>query len=431
MTPGLAQAASRRSTSLLLVSAVMALCATCNYGEVVVVEPAATGHGPLTLSFQVDGEDSAVARELGWTASIPGASITITAGGGDPAVGPPVAVLQTDSAGRVSVPDLADGNFFVGVRRLLTAAEASRLAPTEDVVGFMAQTVVSRGSSAILVPASRRHSLVISEWSFFGEPIPGVGGYNFGGYIELANNSDTTVYLDGLVIGQGYAQAADYPLYPCASTGSFSNDPDGVWADSFDSLPGTGHTYPLAPGAVTVIATDAIDHSNVSPEGLDLSHADFESIGTADVDNPDVPNTVTIGFYSWFLNHGLLFYNVLAQVVFIALPLDTAALPRQWTSVTPRQYGRVPRAKILDVVSLLTSWNGFTEPLCAGLVHRNFDRYRARLMTSHVGTEGDAGRWSVHRRVAYIRADGRKILQHTRTSAADFFLGLRTPFQLP
>jgi hypothetical protein len=33
--------------------------------------------------------------------------------------------------------------------------------------------------------------------------------------------------------------------------------------------------------------------------------------------------------------------------------------------------------------------------------------------------------------VAYIRADGRKILQDTRSTEADFLVGLRTPFQLP
>ena len=38
-----------------------------------------------------------------------------------------------------------------------------------------------------------------------------------------------------------------------------------TWTHWFDSLPGNGHTYPLAPGAVAVIATDAIDHSGIAP----------------------------------------------------------------------------------------------------------------------------------------------------------------------
>ncbi len=185
------------------------LWAGCKYGEVVVVQPAAKGSGALTLTIQPDGEDAAVAQQLGWGTAIPGADVTIAPGDGDTAVGPVIATLVSDSAGKVSVPDLPDGKYFVAVHRLLTDAEMARLTLGEDAIGFMTQAVVDRGSVMLPVPASHRRSIVISEWSFFGEGIPGVGGYNWGGYLELANNSDTTVYLDGLVIGSGYAQAED------------------------------------------------------------------------------------------------------------------------------------------------------------------------------------------------------------------------------
>jgi hypothetical protein len=421
---------------LALVAALLA-CATCNYGEVTVVQPAAAGHGPLTLSIQVDPEDSAIARELGWSGGIPGADVTITAGGGDTAVGPPIATLVTDSAGKVSVPDLPDGKYFVAVRRLLTAAETVRLPPGEDVVGFMTQTVVDRGRTIVSVPASHRRSIVISEWSFFGEGIPGVGGYDYGGYLELENNSDTTVYLDGLVIGSAYTQATEIaPPQTCAAKEIYTDDPDGIWTWQLDTLPGTGHTYPLAPGAVSVIATDAIDHRGASPvEGLDLSHADFESIGTADPDNPAVPNTVSF-LYPWEFKHGLYLNDILYEVAFVALPVDTTALPKA-VSGFGSELMRVPRANILDVMSIVFprdtvysfQYGGGT--WCAHLVHPEFERRPAPLLETHIGTEPDLGRWSVQRKVAYTRANGRKILQHTRTTDADFFLGLRTPFQLP
>jgi len=408
-------------------------CWTCNYGEVRVVEPAAKGQGTLTLGIQPDPEDAAVARELGWGAAIPGAEVTVSPGNADTATGPPIAVLQTDSAGAANVPDLPDGQYLVEVRRLLTAAEAARLTAGEDVIGFFAKTVVKRGRVTIPTPASRRHSLVISEWAFFSEQVPGVGSYDFGGYLELANNSDTTVYLDGLVIGEAYSQSSELRSpHTCRESESFSNDPNGVWARLFDSLPGTGHDYPLAPGATAVIATDGIDHSVMSPEGLDLSHADFEFVGTSDADNPTVPNTVSIGFELPFFGHGLYLNKLLEEIVFVALPVDVAALPRQISEPNDRTYGRIPRANILDVIVLQSTYivTSSTTPLCPHLIHNNFDRYRAVLMVSSVGTE-TPGRYSVQRKVAYTRADGRKILQHTRTSNADFFLGLRTPFQLP
>jgi hypothetical protein len=215
----------------------------------------------------------------------------------------------------------------------------------------------------------------------------------------------------------------------------FSNDPGGIWAWQFDTLPGTGHTYPLAPGAVSVIVTDAIDHRSASPvEGLDLSHADFESVGTADVDNPAVPNTVSF-LRPWEFDHGLYLNDILYEVAFVALPVDTTALPKGTGGTV--ELMRVPRANILDVMSIVFprdtvysyQYGGGT--WCAHLVHSNFERRQAPRLESHIGAEWDAGRWSVQRRVAITRSDGRKILQHTRTTDADFFLGLRTPFQLP
>jgi hypothetical protein len=415
-----------RLAAVALAGAAAVVTATCNYGEVTVIQPAAKPTSALTLTIQPDGEDAAVAQELGWSAGIPGAEVTVSPANVDTAVGLPVATLETDSAGRISVPDLADTTYLVEVRRLLTPAEAARLASTEDAVGFMARAVVRPGDVALAVPASHRNSMVISEYSYNPEAIPNVGGYEFGGYLELANNSDTTVYLDGLVVGQGFAPIQDYPSNPCASWEYLSNDPDGIWANRFDSLPGTGHTYPLAAGAVVVIATDAIDHRTISPDGLDLSHADFEGIGTADVDNPQVPNTVTIGPRSWWGDHGIYYYGVLSDVVFVALPVDTAMLPRQFAP-SGAPYARIPRAKILDAAALLANWNGFTYPFCPHMVHSNFDRYPARLIVFELR----GGPYSIQRKTAYTRADGRKILQDTRNSNADFFLGLRTPFQLP
>ena len=399
------------------------LCFSCNYGEVVVVTPAAAGHGPLTISIQADPEDSTAARELGWSRGIPGAEVTVSPADADTAAAPPVAVLRTDSAGAARVPDLPDGHYLVEVRRLLASAEAAQLAPTEDVIGFMANTVVERGSDTVLTPASHRRSIVISEWAFNTGSGPGISMYYFGGYLELANNSDTTVYLDGLVIGEAYSVAWEYKPGGCAGSEGATNDPDGVWTQHFDSLPGTGHTYPLAPGATAVIATDAVDHTAIIPGGLDLSHANFEFPGTADADNPSVPNAVDIGLVPYRFDHGLFLNNLLEEVTFVALPVDVAALP-----MTPgREYVRVPRERILDVIALLSVFD-FNAPLCPHLVHRNFDRYRSRLM----GMPNSIGfLHSIERKVAYTRADGRKILQHTRTSNADFYFGPRTPGWLP
>jgi hypothetical protein len=122
---------------------------------------------------------------------------------------------------------------------------------------------------------------------------------------------------------------------------------------------------------------------------------------------------------------------MLDGVTFVALPVDVATLPRQRTPVAGNEYARIPRARVLDVISMVSRYP-FTAPLCRQLVHRNFDRYRARLMRGGITANDNYGiEVSIHRKVVHTRADGRKILQHTRTSNADLFRGQRTPGQLP
>jgi hypothetical protein len=295
----------------------------------------------------------------------------------------------------------------------------------------------------LTVPGSHRRSVVISEASNFPlwDPVTFSGGnYTLGGYLELANNSDTTVYLDGLVIGlMGALTETSPPTGQCAAHTAFRNDPDGIWVSYMDSLPGTGHDYPLAPGAVALIATDAIDHRAVMPlEGLDLSHANFESVGTGDADNPGVPNTVHLPIRTngvWVPDHGMIFSYGLASAIVVALPVDTGSLPKvqEW-AVERGWVQRIPRDHILDVLwafwpDLVTVYNN----LCPIQVSSAFDRQPAPLWWTHLpdGTWHLLGTYSIQRKVAYTRADGRKILQDTRSTEADFYVALRTPFALP
>jgi len=419
----------------------------CTHGEITVVEPGAAPPG-AALSLTILPGESQAAAELGWTAGIPGAEVILAPSvkpradvAGDTATGPAIDTLVTDSAGHVSVPDLPAGWYYVEVHRWLTDAERARLAPGDDLIGFMTQEVVERGSDTVYVPGSHRQSLLISEASFYSEYIPGACCYDYGGYLELVNNADTTVYLDGLVVGIFTINQEVTGGGHCAADESFDNDPDGVWVQYMDSLPGTGHDYPLAPGAVAVIATDAIDHRSLSPQdGLDLSHANFESVGTSDPDNPSVPNTVSIGtngeYGNGFTGHGTQFDLGTGAGIVVALPVDTTSLPKgKLSPLSDYTLQRIPRSRILDVflVDAVTDYfiaSGFS--YCVHQVNSYFDRTWPPwdLYTPPEGWR-QRGQYSVQRKVAYTRADGRKLLQDTRSTEADFFIGLRTPFQLP
>jgi len=419
----------------------------CIHGETTVVEPGAQGPSS-TLSLTILPGETQAAAELGWQVGIPGAQVIIAPsaepkgwGAGDTAVGPPIDTVMTDSAGHVSIPNLAPGWYYVEVRRWLSDSERARLAPGADLIGFMTQKTVERGRDTVYVPESHRRSIVISEVSNFPQWLGGNSSdsYSLGGYVELTNNADTTVYLDGLIIGLMWPTWSLSNAPGSCSAPAYTDDPDGVWVPYMDSLPGTGHDYPLAPGAMALIATGAIDHRPLSQLwGLDLSHANFECIGSADADNPSVPNCVGLpigGNGTWAAPHGMIFSLSLASAVVVALPVDTASLPKVQESPLENNWiERIPRDHILDV--LWAFWSHIITPvneLCPTQVNSAFDFQPAPLWWSELpdGDWHDLGAYSIQRKVALTRPDGRKLLQDTRSTEADFFVGLRTPFTLP
>jgi hypothetical protein len=278
--------------------------------------------------------------------------------------------------------------------------------------------------AAIEVVASRRRSLIVSEWSCQNERMPSGGWYwRFGGFLELYNNTDTTIYLDGKLLAVGFGRAWDYSLEPCAELEPWRLDPDGLWVFFIDQFPGAGAEYPLSPGATAVIATDAIDHRQYAPEALDLSDADFEFFGGGDVDNPQVPNMESVGPREIPFGHGT-FYLSLDEIVVIADPVDLAALPRDGAPGWAEMW-RLPAEKILDVATWRLA-EGYGTPPCPRMVNERFDRQEATLFEP-----GSYDLRSGQRRGLYFTPQGRAVLQHTRTSARDFVALTRSPGTLP
>ncbi len=91
----------------------------------------------------------------------------------------------------------------------------------------------------------RRGSLVFSELKLTGPSLFEVGAlYPDAMYVELYNNSDTTIHLDGKYWGSGWDHNWDQTGWPCAQTEGIRNDPQGIWAAPVFRFPGTGREYP-------------------------------------------------------------------------------------------------------------------------------------------------------------------------------------------
>ena len=397
-------------------------------GEVGFSDPPADGgdhlRPGLTVHVGVVPEAAEVARVLGWTDGVPGAEVRAHRIGTEFAWETAV----TDAEGTAHLPHLVTGRYRVAVYRPLTEEESAAVGVSALASGSIVGVAAGGSEHAAELVPNRTGSLVISE-VYAPSPLVAELRYDFHMYFEVYNNSDRTVFLDGL--GFGYVHLFDLstPTVPCLSTAPYRKDPDGVWGYFLHRFPGGGGEHPLPPGTAAVVARDAIDHSVIDPRFPDLSHADFELIGNADVDNPDVPNLPETGLAPWFDGHGLLFYD--GHTLFLSRELDIASLERRVLTEGTAEKFRVPAT---DVIDLLSPERADALPdqrygRCDGIVHGNFDQLgggfpphpsdpsylslsvqRIRLP----GPEGAAGR-----------------LQDTNVSAVDLVAAPFTPGTIP
>lgn len=384
----------------------------------------------LVVTVVVAREDSAVAAALGvLSRALPAAQVVVARAGSTGSEQEAV----TDVSGQVRFAGLLPGLYSVSISRPIRAEDVARLGDDNaDVTAFGGGglVTVSAPSTEVVmkVVAGRRGSLVFSEF-FAAMPRTSAGGwYLLGHYMEVYNNADTAIYLDGKIIARGISWLDDFPELSCAVMAKWRVDPDGIWTGFRYAFPGTGRTYRLAPGATAVIATDAIDHRPFASGLHDLSRADFEFVGSSDVDNPGVPNMINVGPYEWgrILGHGI-YLGAGAQVWVLAEAVQEESLLLDFLPVRSPEHRRIPADKLLDVVTLAptpprqaaSAWR-----LCAEMVHPRFDRGPAALVD-------EEALYGIKRRVLRTLPDGRAMLQRTRTTGRDFYAGAATPRVIP
>ena len=381
--------------------------------------------GSIAVSVDFDADDRDLAARVGVTLS----SLRVTLQSLSRVSGN--LVMPVSSDGRLRFDDLLEGRYALSVERVLTVDEIDRLSASERWSTAFAggrEVVVSPPgvtNAAISLVAPRRGSLVISE-IFPYRPGPPIF-YSFGNYLEVYNNSDSTVYLDGMVLFRTNVQLHTDIWGSCSRTAPLRTDSTGVWAKLLYAFPGAGRDFAIAPGTAKVIAMDAMNHAAASPmtAQVDLSKADFEEYGTdADIDNPFVPNLTRVRAGTQGLGRGWPLEGAISYGVALPLgstPLDsTESLTRASDGLSTVLY-RVPASHVLDVVSFAytpevlvrLAETGSVLNSCAPWLSGMFDRsvgYLVDFIEPRAITRRSLGRTS----------DGREILQRTQSSARDF-----------
>jgi hypothetical protein len=192
----------------------------------------------------------------------------------------------TDSTGQAAFGQILPDRYNISVTKRLLSQQVAHVtgSPTERVLNGQLQDVEIFGDDfqlTIYVTPVAIGELLISEIYYNGsrpDPIP---YYFHDQYTEIYNNSDSTIYLDSLIIAD-----ADYGYI----------DDDYIHSIHAYMFPGSGRNYPLAPGELVIVAQDAIDHSLANHSSINLTDADFEYYvkNQGDVDNPDAENMVQL-----------------------------------------------------------------------------------------------------------------------------------------
>jgi len=382
----------------------------------------------LTVRVAVDPEDLALTNQAG--VSTTGLTVRLAKTG---ASGEAMSAV-TDATGHARFEQLLEGLYQVTVERALTVTEVGKLMPADrdrSVLAGGAQVVLTPPApSTIVVSAviSRRGSLVISE--VYGHTaIVANMSYGWAHYYEIQNASDTTIYLDGLLLFRdppNYREAFTGGV-PCSVNEPMRSDSTAVWAHRILRFPGSGREFPLPAGAFSVIALDALNHRMATGADLpDLSKASFEEFATdADIDNAFAANMVRVTASSGLATRGSAIGSGNMIGIALGIARDTFGLQRATATNgaqnTRFSVWRIPREAILDVAGFdlptekFMSLGAYAAGLrkCLPWAPSVFERAPSLLF------DIDLNR-ALRRRSIGRSASGVEILQRTRTGARDF-----------
>lgn len=231
--------------------------------------------------------------------------------------------------------------------------------------GILSKVLLDKNASVPmpLVLAKNTGGFIIKEIYFAGSRTPDAKTYYSDQFHEIYNNSNDTLYADGLCIGF-LEQTPTAPNVWVNADGSIMSALPTTFQQWI--IPGTGKEHPVLPGKSIVIAQDGIDHKT-DPNGnslspVNLAKAEWESYCAAagkDTDSPGVPNmtlmyTTSISMVDWL--HSVFGY---AEIIyrlpvpweqFVANPANFRTKPGTTSSTL---YMMVPSSYVIDGVEIV------------------------------------------------------------------------------
>lgn len=398
----------------------------------------------LTVQLGYNTEDSALGLSK---ANIP-VKITNLVSGQD-------YTANTNADGVAVFANIAPGNYTISASNNLTAEQyqiVTGIAVGSNVAFNATETqAVNVNSNVKLQLQSGRVGDLVFKQIYYAGSNTSTGAVFRDQFVEIYNNSNQTIYLDSLYVGNTEARTTSIatggvPIdWRVVKEGMPTNigdvNKDYLYFRHLFMIPGTGKQHPLEPGKSFVIAQTALNHTqpytmnNGVVQGItnpaltvDLASADYETYlvdykrlkysGTTtfspyrwDVDNPSIPNVTVVnalGSNDWAMDTR----GTEDFIIFKAPGKDIISLP----IYSPTLSGTNPSIQVPITVSIIDAVELVT-PL-----ETNRAPKRLPVSLDAAGTFVTGGQYSSQSliRKTVKTVEGRRILQDTNNSANDF-----------
>jgi len=279
----------------------------------------------------------------------------------------------------------------------------------------------------VKVTATKASALIFKEIFYNGTTIktPEEAGDDYGEtyfrdqFYEIYNNSNETVYADGLCLADNANSFAKYD-FSIIYTYPIDNPEKYLFVQTIWQIPGDGDDYPIKPGESIIVAQWATNHNDASlanGKSIDLSTAEFEAIleaqtlwnGTVITDNAaiNMARPVLAGYAApqWLVS----VYSADIILFKPSTPLKNEDfLVANESSTTARE---IAISDVLDAVQWFEQETDFAEPS-----HRRLPTVLdagCNFLKSYSGK-------SIVRKKAGEREDGTIIYQDTNNTSNDF-----------
>lgn len=370
--------------------------------------------------------------------------------------------FTTASDGKVTAL-IPAGTYNIQVSKSLTASEMQTLSGQNVAASFngsISSKVISLSDNlptTIALVSGRVGDLIIKQIYYQASHIKTAANFR-DQFFEVYNNSNETIYLDGLcfaqITGVNSVSSEDQGKPEYLANGQYNwavaqgitqgaaANTDYIYSNEIIMFPGTGNQYPLEAGKSVIVAQNAINHKNpltvigangktityevTAPElTVDLSKAQFETYYApsvekpipTDVDNPNVPNMIlayhATGNKDMILDvigrDGFAIFRATQAEIdaWLSAPLPTAT---QNNIEGAHRHKQIPINIVIDGVNL----QHFND--AEAIPHRLPDVIDA----GEIKGIGKYSSKSAIRKVVKTLSNGRKVYQDTNNSTNDF-----------